>query len=531
LSLSWLDEFLLKRRANVSNVYLFETSDLKRIRQLIQFILNTSDFISHKKYYLDLQLQELRDIQTGSPVVLEDQSFLGPMPVNLRKLLTNLRLTPIVLIASYAYDAKHSQFLQEFLVSASHDDQVYAVKSSVVVFVSDASLFNHTVRRLAYTINIPSSLPHERREVLNRIKMELQERFGELNLNISPDIINASSGLTLYDVETAAIESFSRHGDFRVEVFTSYKIKLLKEMGLEYVRPERGFESIGGYQYLKKYVTNRVIKVLRNPDIAEKYGLSVPRGILLYGPPGTGKTWFAKALAKEVGLPMVIMDASTFLRGIVGETEMRIKQITNLIESLSPIIVFIDEFDQLTLSRQAVMSTDSGVSRRMTNMLLSWLGDENRKSFVIAATNFVSDIDPAFIRPGRLDEVIPIFFPDQEARLQILKVHTSIVRKVPLGDVNLNDIAKSTEMWTGAELEKLVIEASSLAMESDSQYVTQEHFYQALKTIEVNISERESKLNSMVQELLKLENVNRSLLNLALQRVKREGERVRGVVT
>jgi SpoVK/Ycf46/Vps4 family AAA+-type ATPase len=306
---------------------------------------------------------------------------------------------------------------------------------------------------------------------------------------------------------------------------------LLREMGLEYVNPSRGFESVGGYDYLKRYVSNRIIRVLRNPDIAEKYGLSIPRGILLYGPPGTGKTWFAKALAKEIGLPMIIINASTFLRGIVGETEMRVKQITNLIEGLSPIIVFVDEFDQLALSRQATLITDSGVSRRMANMLLSWLGDENRKSFIIGATNFLSDIDPAFIRPGRLDEVIPIFFPDQEARLQILKVHTSIVRKVPLGDVDLNDIAKSTEMWTGAELEKLVIEASSLAMESDSQYVGQEHFYQALKTVEVNVSERESKLNSMVQELLKLENVNRNLLNLALQfRAKKEGERIRGVM-
>jgi AAA+ superfamily predicted ATPase len=515
-------------------VFIFETSDLKRVQQFIQFILACPDFTAYKKYKLDLQLQELRDLETGSPVVLEEQSFLSPVPsmVNLRRLFTSLRLSPIVLIVSFAYNTKHAQYLEEFLVSASHDDQVYGQKSTVAVFVSSASLFDNTVRRLAYTVTIPPSLPDERREVLNRIKMELQERFGrELNLNISPDIINSASGLNLHDVETASIESFVMYGDFRVEVFTRYKIKLLKEMGLEYVNPSRGFESVGGYDYLKQYVLNRVVRVLRNPEVAQKYGLGVPKGILLYGPPGTGKTWFAKALAKEVGLPMIIIDASTFLRGVVGETEMRVKQIAYLVESLSPVIVFIDEFDQLALGRQATLITDSGVSRRMTNMLLSWLGDENRKSFVIAATNFLSDIDPAFIRPGRLDEVIPIFFPDQEARLQILKVHTSIVRKVPLGDVNLNDIAKSTEMWTGAELEKLVIEASSLAMESDSQYVTQEHFYQALKTIEVNISERESKLNSMVQELLKLENVNRNLLNLALEfRAKKEGGRIRGVM-
>jgi AAA+ superfamily predicted ATPase len=533
-----LDEFLLKRRANVTNVFIFETSDLKRIHQFIQFILACPDFATHKKYKLDLQLQELRDLETGSPVVLEEQSFLSPVPsmVNLRKLFTSLRLSPIVLIISFTYSTKHAQYLEEFLVSGSHDDQVYGQKSTVAVFVSSASLFDNTVRRLAYTITIPPSLPDERREVLNRIKMELQERFGrELNLNISPDIINASSGLGLYDVETAAIESFSRHGNFKVEVFTEYKVKLLREVGLEYIKPVRGFESVGGYDYLKRYITNRVVKVLRNPEIAQKYGLGVPKGILLYGPPGTGKTWFAKALAKEIGLPMIIIDASTFLRGVVGETEMRVKQITSLIEGLSPVIVFIDEFDQLALGRRATLVTDSGVSRRMTNMLLSWLGDENRKSFIVGATNFLSDIDQAFLRSGRLDEVIPVFYPDRQARLQILDIHTRILRKVPLhDDVDLEGLANRTQMWTGAELEKLVLEASSLAMIEGSEYVTQEHFDYALKAVDVNVSEREEKLRRMVEELKKLENVNLALINSALQFLLREkeveGERIRGVM-
>jgi len=253
---------------------------------------------------------------------------------------------------------------------------------------------------------------------------------------------------------------------------------------------------------------------------------------LLYRPPGTGKTWLAKALSKEVGLPMVIIDPSTFLRGIVGETEMRVKQVTQIIESLAPIIVFIDEFDQLTLSRQAVMSTDSGVSRRMTNMLLSWLGDENRKSFIVGATNFVSDVDPAFLRPGRLDEVIPVLLPDYQARLEILKVHTSVIRKVPLGKVDLSEVAKSTYLWTGAELEKLVIEASSLAMISNSEKVEQENFNEAMKSIEVNTSERERRLKLMIQELKKLENVNHSFLNSALSFwMKSEGsDRVKGVL-
>jgi len=538
VSVSFLDEFIIKRRANVSNVFLVETVDPKRIQQFKKFILESPEFSGHKKYYFDLQTLELIDLESNSPVstqVLTTQQFFAPVAITPQQLLNMLRSQPTVLIISYAFDTRHSQFLSDFLVASSHDNKLYEHKSTVVVFTSDADIFPQVVRRFAHTISIPPSTPEERLELLKKIKEEIEEASGvKLNLNISADLVNASAGLTLHDVETVALESFLLYRDFRVEAFTNYKIRLLREMGMEFVMPTRGFESVGGYDYLKEYVRNRVIRVLRDPDNARKYGLNVPRGILLYGPPGTGKTWFAKALAKEIGLPMVVVDASTFLRGIVGETEARVKQVTQLIESLAPVVVFIDEFDQLALSRQATMITDSGVSRRMTNMLLAWLGDENRKSFVVGATNFVGDVDPAFLRPGRMDEAIPVFYPDFKARLEILRVHTSVVRKVPLKDVDLEAIAKRTYMWTGAELEKLVLEAASLAMTENSEHVTQEHFESALKSIEVNINEREQRLKQMINELRKLEIVNQSFLKKALEfYVKSEStvsERVKSVL-
>jgi SpoVK/Ycf46/Vps4 family AAA+-type ATPase len=518
--MSFLEEFLVKRKANATNVYIVETVDPKRIQQFKNFIVSSADFAEHKKYSLDLQTLELIDLESNAPVStqISTQQFFAPATITPQQLLNTLRSQPTVLIITYAYDPRHVQYLSDLLVSASHDEQLYRHKSTIIVFTSNADIFPQIVRRLAHTITIPPSTPEERLELLKKVKEEIEEVAGvKLNLNISADLVNASAGLTLHDVETVALESFLLHRDFKVEAFTQYKIKLLREMGVEYIVPSRGFESVGGYDYLKQYVLNRVVRVLRNPDVAKYYGLGVPRGILLYGPPGTGKTWFAKALAKEIGLPMVIVDPSTFLRGIVGETEARVKQVTQLIESLAPVVVFIDEFDQLTLSRQTVMSTDSGVTRRMTNMLLSWLGSEDRRSFVVGATNFVQDVDPAFLRPGRMDEIIPVFYPDFKARLEILKVHTNVVRKVPLKDVDLESIAKKTYMWTGAELEKLVIEAASLAMSEGTEYVTQEHFESALRSIEVNVSEREQKLKQMINELRKLEIVNQAFLKKALE--------------
>ncbi len=223
-------------------------------------------------------------------------------------------------------------------------------------------------------------------------------------------------------------------------------------------------------------------------------------------------TFFAKALAKEIGLPLLKIDPSTFLRGIVGETEARVKQITNLIESFAPVIVFIDEIDQIAMARGRVMSTDSGVSRRLTNMLLDWLGDRDRKSIVIGATNFISDLDPAFIRPGRIDEIIPILLPDKEARKEILRIHTTVLRHMPIKDVDFDDLAEKTYGWTGAEIEKLVVEAGFTAL-SEGTDVMHKHFLTALKTIEVNVEERERRLSEMLSEVNKLENINKAFLN------------------
>jgi len=247
----------------------------------------------------------------------------------------------------------------------------------------------------------------------------------------------------------------------------------------------------------------------------------------MYGFPGCGKTWFAKALAKEVGLPLLKISPADFLRGVVGETEARTRQIINLLESLAPAIVFVDEYDQIALRRDRQFVGDSGVSRRLQNALLDWLGDEGRKTFIIGATNFI-DLDPAFIRSGRIDKTILVLPPDREARKQILHVHTDIIRKVPLIDVDFDELSSSTFMFTGAELEALVLSASSLAMDEASEKVTMNHFRNASSYIEVNPSERMKRIQGMIEAVKRLETVDRQFVEDAVRAfVKSEKDQAR----
>jgi len=534
----WIEDLVLHRNAQNSNVFLVETLDFVRIDQLRKLLWNenASDFgkmvsIDYRTLYEhDIQRQTINDLKDKQDVPL------NAMETPYLTLDKVLRQYAAVVVIKYVILPVHAEGLSNVIVPWSHDPYLYRHKSTAIIFTASLGLFNDNVRRLCYQISIPPSSPEEREAILETVVAGIVKTFEvkystKVNLTYNAQHINASSGLTLHDTETASMESFWRTRTLEPIVFTDYKVKILRNYGIEWVEPRRGFESVGGYQYLKTYVRERVIKIITHPEIARAYGLDIPRGLLLFGPPGTGKTYFAKALAKESGMPMLKISPADFLRGIVGETESRVKQLTNLIETLTPCITFVDEFDQLSLRRDAQFSGDSGVSRRMQNMLLDWLGDENRKSFIIGATNFI-DLDPAFIRPGRIDEIVLVLPPDYDARQEILKVHVNM-RKVPVEDVDFANIAKQTQMWNGAELERLVKEASALAMEQDVPKVKGTHFDEAIASFDVDTGERMKNIQTMITKLKSLEQVNQRFLDMALQAFKAKEEpdsRIKGMI-
>ena len=216
---------------------------------------------------------------------------------------------------------------------------------------------------------------------------------------------------------------------------------------------------------------------------------------------------------------MIKLSSSDLLRGIVGESEARVRQITSLIEALAPVTVGVDEIDALAPARGKVMMTDSGVNRRVTNMLLEWLGNRRRKSFLIGATNFLEDIDFAFLRAGRFDEICLIIPPDATARKQILTLHSSVIRKLPLTPkLDLTEIAgQPTFMWTPAELEKLCLDAARTGMEQDAKKITLTHFRDALNNIKINVKERQTKIQTGVAKMKELDIVNKGFLDAQLK--------------
>ncbi|AHL22449.1 CDC48 family AAA ATPase [Thermococcus nautili] len=225
--------------------------------------------------------------------------------------------------------------------------------------------------------------------------------------------------------------------------------------------PNVRWDDIGGLEDVKQELREAVEWPLKYPKAFERLGITPPRGILLYGPPGTGKTLLAKAVANESEANFIGIRGPEVLSKWVGESEKRIREIFRKARQAAPTVIFIDEIDAIAPARGA---EGDRVTDRLINQLLTEMDGIERNSgvVVIAATNRPDILDPALLRPGRFDRLVLVPAPDEKARLEILKVHT---RRVPLAkDVNLAELAKRTEGYSGADLEALVREAALIAM-------------------------------------------------------------------
>jgi ribosome biogenesis ATPase len=232
--------------------------------------------------------------------------------------------------------------------------------------------------------------------------------------------------------------------------------------------PDVSWDNIGALQSIREELSLSVLEPITHPEKFEALGLPLPAGVLLYGPPGCGKTLLAKAIANESGANFISVKGPELLDKYVGESERAVRQVFERARSSSPCIVFFDELDSLCPKRGSD-SSGGGVSERVVNQLLTEMDglDSRRSVFVIAATNRPELIDPAMLRPGRLDKLLYVPLPTPEDRASILK---ALAKKVKLSaDVDLEVIARSSKAdgYSGADCAALLREAGLAVLRDD----------------------------------------------------------------
>ncbi len=318
-------------------------------------------------------------------------------------------------------------------------------------------------------------------EIYAEVKVRLIDRMFEYIADLTNGFVGADLAALAKEAAMHALRSRMESGEIDIEaeeipaeVLENLKVTMndfleaLKNIEPSAMRevlveiPNVKWSDIGGLEGAKQELMEAVEWPLKYPEVFKEVGIKAPKGILLYGPPGTGKTLIAKAVANESKANFISVKGPELLSKWVGESEKHVREMFRKARQVAPCVIFFDEIDSLAPRRGGI--GDSHVTERVVSQLLTELDglEELKDVVVIAATNRPDMVDPALLRPGRIERHIYIPPPDKDARREIFRIHT---RDMPLADdVSIDELAEKTEGYSGADIEAVCREAGMQAI-------------------------------------------------------------------
>jgi len=289
----------------------------------------------------------------------------------------------------------------------------------------------------------------------------------------------------------------------RNDSYTLHKIlpskvdPLVSLMKVEKV-PDSTYDMIGGLDQQIKEIKEVIELPIKHPELFDALGIAQPKGVILYGPPGTGKTLLARAVAHHTDCCFIRVSGSELVQKYIGEGSRMVRELFVMAREHAPSIIFMDEVDSIGSARGDEGKGDSEVQRTMMELLNQLDGFEANKAIkVLMATNRLDILDPALLRPGRIDRKIEFPNPSESARLDILKIHS---RKMNLTrGIDLKKVSDLMHHASGAELKATCTEAGMFALRERRVHVTQEDFEMAV----AKVTKKDSDKNMSMQKLFK----------------------------
>jgi len=287
-----------------------------------------------------------------------------------------------------------------------------------------------------------------------------------VNISKTVPLLRSGDSVAVEQRNLTVVKKLDRIRNFDVEKFVIIE------------KPKETWKQIGGLEEQIQMVREIIELPLTKPEMFKKVGIEPPKGILLHGPPGTGKTLVAKAVAQSTNSTFIQIVGSELVQKFIGEGAKLVKEIFELARAKSPSIVFIDELDALAAKRIDLGTSGEREVQRTFMQLLSEIDGfkplDNVK--IVGCTNRLDILDPAIVRPGRLDRLIEIPVPKPEGIRQIFDIHT---KKMNLGKIDYDSLTKKLKGLTGAEIKSIITEAGYCAIRKNRSTVLEQDFLEA----------------------------------------------------
>lgn len=383
---------------------------------------------------------------------------------------------------------------------------------SLLKYIAQRNLYNEDYTASIFIVSSKLKVPAELEDFITVFDIPLPtvreieniiEKFkDDLDIEVSQDVLSeialSFKGLNEFQIKQILNLAYQDGGclDFDdKQLILRQKEQLIKKAGLlELIALRESIAEIGGLENLKEWLYKKR-NIFKQLDKAIKFGVDIPKGIMIVGMPGCGKSLAAKATAKLFDMPLVRLDVGGLMGKYIGESEENMRKALRLSEAISPCVLWIDEIEK-AFSGVGGTGGGSDITTRLFGQFLTWMQEKESSVFIVATANDISRIPPEFLRKGRFDELFYVDLPNDEERRKIIEIHLK-KRKQWNKEQDLIPLVKATQGYNGADLEAIIKDAvESCFIEGRTQITTQD-----LQEAQKNIKSISSTLEKRIKEI------------------------------
>ena len=451
--MSFINELVLLLKARYPILYIVTTEE-ERVEYLLKYC--AKKYLKRTYYSWDF----IGGYQ-GNP---NDTGFAERNPLEALELVEKLTPETASLFVLKDYD----NFLKEFSIVRKLKNLSKILKTQPKNLIIVSSEFNipDSLKDIITVVEFPLPTFEEILEELNRLTTSLEQ-------NISKDEIEsltrACQGLSLERIRRVLSKVIAKYGEISEKstyfILQEKKQIIQQTQLLDFCVTDKTVSDLGGFENFKDWLKLRKTAFSQQ---AIDYGLPYPKGLLLVGVQGTGKSMSAKIIAHEWKLPLLKLDFGRLFGSLIGQSEQRVRKMIEIVEAISPCILWVDEIDKAFASSQS--NGDSGTTNRVLATFISWLSEKTSPVFVIATANNIDWIPTEILRKGRFDEIFFLDLPTFEERKAIFNVHLNRVRPKSEESFNLDLLGEISRNFSGAEIEQVIIESMRIGFNAGREF-------------------------------------------------------------